>query len=76
MPDFGSDHFKELAEEGISCVPGYVWGYAAGLLALFVIGLFVQIKHTAKGIDHGAPKARSPAQEGLIVTQQRPVQYV
>lgn len=80
MPDFGSDNFEELAKEGVGCVPAAVWGYAAGLISLFVIGVVVQFKHTAKDLDHGAPrqqrKARTPQEEGLITSDQAPVQYV
>lgn len=34
-------------------IPDAWWGYLAGMVVLFLLGMSVQIKKTARGYDHG-----------------------
>ncbi|RLN36943.1 hypothetical protein BBJ28_00002092 [Nothophytophthora sp. Chile5] len=34
-------------------IPDAWWGYLAGMVVLFVLGMMVQVKKTARGYDHG-----------------------
>ncbi|KAL7679462.1 hypothetical protein Plhal304r1_c078g0164591 [Plasmopara halstedii] len=47
--------FRSLDDKGnwVYDIPDAWWGYLAGIIVLFIVGVTVQIRKTARGYDHG-----------------------